>query len=53
MKKPFRLNTTPDFLVLTDSGIAIDERRTSERMQRLSKKYPGRFESDGTPLEMA
>ena len=48
LNKPFRLNTTPDFLVLTDSGIAIDEWRTSERMQRLSKKYPGRFEYDGT-----
>jgi putative transposase len=48
LKKPFRLNTTPDFLVLTDGGIAIDEWRTSERMQRLSKKYPGRFEYDGT-----
>jgi putative transposase len=47
LKKPFRLNTTPDFLVLMDSGIAIDEWRTSERMQRLSKKYPGRFEYDG------
>jgi len=48
VKKAFRLNTTPDFLVLADSGIAIDEWRTSERMQRLSKKYPGRFEYDGS-----
>lgn len=47
-KKPFRLSATPDFLLLTDNGIAIDEWRTSERMQRLSKKYPGRFEYDGT-----
>ena len=47
-KKPFRLAPTPDFLVLMEGGVVIDEWRTSDRMERLSRKYPGRFEHDGT-----
>lgn len=46
-KKPFRLQITPDFLVLSEDGVAVDEWRTSERMQWLSTKYPGRFEYEG------
>lgn len=43
-KKPFRLQHTPDVLVLRKSQITIEEWRTEPRLIRLSQKYPGRYE---------
>jgi len=43
-KKPYRLQHTPDFLLLYSDKIVIDEWREEVRLQKLAGKYPGRYE---------
>jgi putative transposase len=44
LKKPYRLQHTPDFLLLYSDKIVIDEWREEVRLQKLAGKYPGRYE---------
>lgn len=48
-KKPFRLGHYPDFLVLRDNEILVEEWRESSRLQRIQRDHPGRlsYEQDG------
>jgi len=46
LKKPYRLQHTPDFLLLYSDKIVIDEWREEVRLQKLAGKYPGRYEYD-------
>jgi putative transposase len=43
-KKPFRLQHTPDFLILNKNQIRIEEWREESRLLKLAEKYPGRYE---------
>lgn len=45
-RKPYRLQHTPDFLILRDDQILIEEWREEQRLLRLSEKNPGRYERD-------
>jgi len=45
-KKPFRLQHTPDFLILREDQILIEEWREDTRLQKLAEKYPGRYQYD-------
>lgn len=44
-----RLQHYPDFLIIRDNQILIEEWREEKRLEKLAKKYPGRFikEDDG------
>ncbi len=44
--KPSRLQHTPDFLLIREDGFLVEEWREEGRLQRLQKKYPGRFFKD-------
>jgi putative transposase len=43
-KKPFRLQHTPDFLILGTNQIRIEEWREEPRLLKLAEKYPDRYE---------
>jgi putative transposase len=43
-KKPFRLQHTPDFLILSKNQIRIEEWREESRLLKLAEKYPNRYE---------
>ncbi|MBL0210762.1 MAG: DDE-type integrase/transposase/recombinase [Holophagaceae bacterium] len=42
-KKPFRLQHTPDFLLITTDGFRLEEWREEERLIGLARKTPGRY----------
>lgn len=45
--KPSRLQHTPDFLLLREDCVRIEEWREEARMEKLAIKYPGRFTKNG------
>ena len=45
--KPSRLQHTPDFLLLREDCVCIEEWREEARMEKLAIKYPGRFTNSG------
>lgn len=45
--KPSRLQHTPDFLLLREDCVCIEEWREEARMEKLAIKYPGRFTKKG------
>jgi len=44
--KPSRIQHTPDFLLIREDGLWVEEWREENRLQRLQIKYPGRFLKD-------
>jgi putative transposase len=42
-KKPGCFRHTPDFLLLREDGVHIEEWREEARLEKLARKYPGRF----------
>lgn len=46
--KPFRIQHVPDFLVVREEGIWVEEWREEKRLISLQAKYPGRFFKDAS-----
>lgn len=48
-KKPYRVQHTPDFLLIQANQVTLEEWREEGRLIKLAQKYPGRWvkESDG------
>lgn len=48
-RRPFRLGHYPDFLVLREDGISVEEWKESSKLQRIQRDHPGRlgYEQDG------
>ncbi len=44
--RPSRIQHTPDFLLIREDGIWVEEWREEARLQKLQAKYPGRFLKD-------
>lgn len=47
-KKPVRMQHTPDFLLLRQDGVRIEEWREQARLEKLAEKHPGRFVKNGS-----
>lgn len=44
--RPSRIQHTPDFLLIREGGLWVEEWREETRLERLRVKYPGRFFKD-------
>lgn len=45
--RPSRVQHTPDFLIIRADQILVEEWREEGRLEKLAKKYPGRFIKEG------
>lgn len=45
--QPSRVQHTPDFLIIRPDQILVEEWREEARLEKLARKYPGRFIKDG------